>query len=254
MRWLCSASFFCLLLALGSTRPVYAAYSPGKHFLNGSKDAFTGANKWIWLVGGTLTLAAFKYDHDIYRFYADKEIEEFPDSVGDSMGTGVPGAALALLTMGTGWLFNSKGITGAGVAHAEALIATFAYTSILKVAIERDRPPAFMNDSKETPYTAFNASFPSGHTSTAFATAGSIMASAGPIIGFPFLALAALTGYSRVQQRAHYTGDVIFGATLGYTMGTGFYKHHDKGRSLGWNVLPFFEDRDRWGLVVLRDF
>ncbi|MGE0763712.1 MAG: phosphatase PAP2 family protein [Bdellovibrionales bacterium] len=221
------------------------AYSPAKHFAEGTKGAFTDSNKWIWVGGTLLTLAAFHYDHDIYKHYATQEKEELPDSVGDTIGTGIPGAGIALLTMGAGWLWGNRALLGAGQSHAEALLATFAYTSTLKLVVERDRPPAFSN--KES---AFNASFPSGHTSTAFATAGSIMASAGPRVGWPFLALAVLTGYSRVQQRAHYTGDVIFGATLGYTMGTGFYKHHENGQSLGFQILPYFDSRESWGLAL----
>lgn len=220
-----------------------------KHLWTGTKGAFSDENKWIWLGGSTLTLVAFKYDHDIYLHYANKEKEELPDSIGDIMGTGIPGAGIALLTMGLGWSFGSDRVFGAGQSHAEALIATFMYTSGFKIVLERDRPPAF--SSKES---AFNASFPSGHTSTAFATAGSIMASAGPIIGLPFLILAGATGYSRIQQRAHYTGDVLFGAILGYTMGTGFYKHHKGGRSLAMQVFPYFNDRDNFGVTTLYSF
>lgn len=219
------------------------------HFWEGTKGAFTDSNKWVWAGGTVLTLVAFQYDQDIYKHYARQEKEEFPDSVGDIMGTGIPGAAIALLTMGAGWAFDKSDVLSAGQSHAEALFATFVYTSALKIVVERDRPPAFSQN--ESP---FNASFPSGHTSTAFATAGSLMASGGPWIGIPILALAGLTGYSRIQQRAHYTGDVLFGATLGYTMGTGFYKHHSAGSTLSWKVYPYFEDRESWGMVAHNEF
>lgn len=229
--------------------PPLAHAGAGRHFAQGTKGAFTGSNKWIWLVGGAATIVAFHYDHDIYRHYADKEKEEIPDSVGDVMGTGIPGAAIALLTMGTGYVISSDRTVSAGQSHGEALMATFAYTSVLKLVVERDRPPAFSN--KESP---FNQSFPSGHTSTAFATAGSLMASAGPWVGIPTLALAGLTGYSRIQQRAHFTGDVLFGAILGYTMGTGFYKHHSKSQHSAWQVLPYFETREEMGVVARLEF
>lgn len=235
-----------LLVLLASTQ---ASASSTSHFWSGTKGAFVEENKWIWLGGGALTLIAFKYDKDIYLHYAGKEKEEFPDSVGDTMGTGLPGAGIALITMGTGWLLGSDRTFGAGQSHAEALIATFIYTSVLKIAVERDRPPAFSPNE-----SAFNASFPSGHTSTAFATAGSIMASAGPLVGLPVLLLAGITGYSRIQQRAHYTGDVLFGATLGYTMGTGFYKHHRHGKALALEILPYFEDRENFGMVAQYEF
>jgi len=236
-----------LILSMISCSQASAGFA--SHFWTGSKAAFTEENKWIWLGGGALTLLAFKYDKDIYLHYAGKEKEELPDSVGDTMGTGVPGAALALLTMGVGWTIGSERTIGAGQSHAEALIATFLYTSILKIVVERDRPPAFSPNE-----SAFNASFPSGHTSTAFATAGSVMASAGPVFGIPVLALAGLTGYSRVQQRAHYAGDVLFGAILGYTMGTGFYRHHQGGKSLALRLLPYFEDRENFGLAAQYNF
>ena len=84
----------------------------------------------------------------------------------------------------------------------------------------------------------------------AFATAGNIIASSGPILGIPFLLLAGITAYSRIQQRAHFAGDVIFGATLGYTMGSGFYKHHENGRLADLNIMPYFEDRGNYGLVA----
>lgn len=216
-----------------------------EHFVSGTADAFSGSNKWIWLGGSALTLVAFKYDNDIYLHYAKKEKEELPDSIGDTMGTGIPGAAIALLTMGYGWARGNSQVVEAGQSHGEALFATLIYTSILKAAVERDRPPAYSGTESE-----FNASFPSGHTSTAFATAGSMMAAGGPWVGVPFLALAAVTGYSRIQQRVHYTGDVMFGATLGYTMGAGFYQHHKTKSYMSLQVYPYFENRNSWGMVT----
>ncbi|MCB0357817.1 MAG: phosphatase PAP2 family protein, partial [Bdellovibrionales bacterium] len=215
-------SLLFFILSLGLLSPPASAYSLMSHLGQGTKGAFTDSNKWIWLSGLTLSLVAANYDLDIYEHYGRQEKEEFPDSVGDVMGTGIPGAGIALLTMGLGWISGSRKVLGAGASHAEALFATFIYTSSLKIVMERDRPQEF--NPTEQDENIFNASFPSGHTSTAFATAGSIMASTGPILGIPVLILAGITGYSRVQQRAHYAADVIFGATLGYTMGTGFYK------------------------------
>ncbi|HAG92334.1 MAG TPA: hypothetical protein DCL41_10695, partial [Bdellovibrionales bacterium] len=228
------------------------AYNPGKHFLMGSKAAFTNGNQWIWASGATLTAVALIYDQDIYKHYEGKPREKFPEWVGGNMGTGIPGAVIALATMGYGWSKENAKALGAGTSHAEALVATFIYTTALKASVNRNRPPEYHPGSTET--NRFNASFPSGHTSTAFATAGNLMATCGPWVGVPALALAGITGYSRVQQRAHYLADVIFGATLGYTMGVGFYEHHNSSEDLGWQVLPIFEDRDSWKVTVSRTF
>lgn len=211
----------------------------------GTGDAFSGSNGYIWLTGGVLTVAALHYDHEIYRNNLGRKQFKFANEVGDVMGTGIPGAGLAALILFSGWIVGSQRMVGAGAAHSEALIATFFYTSVLKLAIERDRNESFAPPGQEN---QFNSSFPSGHTSTAFATAGNLWATTGPWLGIPSFLLAGLTGYSRVQQNAHYTADVIFGATLGLTMGLGFYQHHKKGRQIGWQFLPYFNDRGSWGL------
>lgn len=57
-------------------------------------------------------------------------------------------------------------------------------------------------------------SFPSGHTSTAFAFAGVIHQSH-PQWKIPAYALATLVGFSRINDNAHYLHDVTMGATLG---------------------------------------
>ena len=58
------------------------------------------------------------------------------------------------------------------------------------------------------------ASFPSGHTITAFATAVTLGYFA-PRLRWPLLALAVLIGMSRVIIGAHYPSDVIAGAAIG---------------------------------------
>lgn len=248
-------SGFLLVLAMGLARPAFADYTPWKHYREGTVDAFKGENKWIWVSGIVLTGAAFIWDQDIEQHYAHTKEFGFANNIGDVMGTGIPGSGLALLTMGTGMLFKDSDVLGAGVAHAEAIIATCLYTSILKVTVQRSRPDAFMEQGKKN--GKWNYSFPSGHTSTAFATAGSLMASGVAWVGVPMLVMAGLTGFSRVQQRAHYLGDVIFGATLGYTMGVGYYKHHKPAaasETTSWNVWPVFEDRENFGVVVSHNF
>lgn len=58
-------------------------------------------------------------------------------------------------------------------------------------------------------------SFPSGHTSVAFAAAGTIHNRHGWETGLPAYLVAAFVGLSRVEARKHRVGDVLFGAALG---------------------------------------
>jgi len=57
-------------------------------------------------------------------------------------------------------------------------------------------------------------SFPSGHTSTAFATAAAVYHNFGPKWGSVAFAAGTYIGLSRVQENKHYISDVVAGAVL----------------------------------------
>jgi membrane-associated phospholipid phosphatase len=58
-------------------------------------------------------------------------------------------------------------------------------------------------------------SFPSGHTSVAFAAAGTIHNRHGWEAGLPAYLVASFVGLSRVEARKHRVGDVLVGAAIG---------------------------------------
>ena len=89
-----------------------------------------------------------------------------------------------------------------------AAVVSYAYTAVLKVAVGRERPNG--QDSR---------SFPSGHTSNAFAMATVAERHYGWKIGVPAYVLAGFMGASRMQQDKHWLSDVVAGAALGYIVG-----------------------------------
>jgi len=86
---------------------------------------------------------------------------------------------------------------------AETGALTIGVTEALKYAVDERRPNG-------QPH-----SFPSAHTSVAFAGAGYLHARYGWKVGLPFEALAAVVGFARVHTHQHHWYDVVAGAAIG---------------------------------------
>jgi len=115
--------------------------------------------------------------------------------------------------------------TTALTALAAAAWAGLAVT-VVKELVDRARPP--FADPGLDPIGAVpaSASFPSGHSATAFATAVAV-GLVYPRLRLPLLALAALVALSRVYLGMHYSTDVLAGTVLGAAIGL----------ATGWMVL-----------------
>jgi membrane-associated phospholipid phosphatase len=108
------------------------------------------------------------------------------------------------------------------VPIAETVVITQWLTRGLKLAFRRQRPAAYHGTTSGEP----NLSFPSGHTSRAFAvvTSAAVVARARGYATEPYLwaaglAFAASAGYLRLAGDRHYLTDVVAGAALGTAAG-----------------------------------
>ena len=91
-------------------------------------------------------------------------------------------------------------------------------SGLLKVELERDRPPVAHPDPEPLVRVPATFSFPSGHATVSFACA-TVLALAVPRLAWPLFALAGLIAFSRVYVGVHYPGDVLVGAILGVAVG-----------------------------------
>ncbi len=96
-----------------------------------------------------------------------------------------------------------------GLKHARALILTSVSTVGMSALVRRERP----DDKSE--FLPWKSSFPSGHTASAFATAGSLAYSYGWMAGIPAYAIATGIGISRIRVERHWASDIIAGMFIG---------------------------------------
>ena len=99
-----------------------------------------------------------------------------------------------------------------------AVALTGIFTMIVKAIVGRARPYLFESQGPfgfdPFVFQSSYASWPSGHTTTAFAFVVAIVLLA-PRTKYILLPFAILAGYSRMAVDAHYLADVIMGATIG---------------------------------------
>ena len=145
---------------------------------------------------------------------------------------GSPGAeVLGGLVYGAGRLSGNRDMAQVGLHTAEAVFIGDLVTGSIKVVAGRKRPYL----SPDNPYN-FRLlrglkgdsvrSFPSGHTTSAFAAAAAATAEAAyqwkagkPFVGPVLYGLAGVVGVSRMYNNAHWASDVAVGAAIGTFVG-----------------------------------
>ena len=104
----------------------------------------------------------------------------------------------------TGWFAKKGGLARAGGDIMRAQLLGQGYVQALKFTVRRERPDG-----------SNNVSFPSGHSASAFATAGVLQRHYGWKVGIPATVVAGYVATARVHDNKHYLSDVIFGAAMG---------------------------------------
>ena len=151
-------------------------------------------------------------------------------------------APAILLAYGAARLTGHPGFAEAtrrvGISVAITGLATLA----IKEAAGRARPLEAPDDPHRFQPFSGHASFPSGHTAVAFATATALARETHsrwvPLVLYP---AAAVVGWSRVHDREHWTSDVVAGAALGAWTADRverYLQERDGSHRLSLQVLP----------------
>lgn len=154
---------------------------------------------------------------------------------------GNPGAAvIGGVIYGAGRVTGQRDVARLGLHTAEAVIIGDLITGGIKMVAGRKRPYASPDNPDDFKFMRGFAgdstrSFPSGHTTSAFAAAAAATAEVGyqwpagkAVVGPILFGAAGLVGISRMYNNAHWASDVVVGAAI--------------GTFVGWKVTRFSHD------------
>ena len=112
-----------------------------------------------------------------------------------------------------------------------SVIASGIVAPVSKLVVGRARPNAEEGPDHFRPFSG-DASFPSGHTTQAFAVASVIAAHDGRLwVSVVSYGLAGSVGFARIEQDAHWASDVLAGAILGTAVGNAVVRVNDRIRA-----------------------
>ena len=193
--------------------------------LGRSLTAGNGAN-WqaLWISGG-IVLGAALLDHPVDAYVQGREDRKPARTLG-KVGSAIPIAGLGLA--GLSWVAQRGTVQGdvaqtALLAGASALLVSEAG----KFVVDRARPVDGMGAARFGASGRQQSSFPSIHTSVAWA----VLTPYAKYYDAPWLyGLAALTGAGRVAEREHWVSDTVAGALIGYWLGDRFYRGSDAAK------------------------
>lgn len=136
--------------------------------------------------------------------------------IGNALGSAFVYPTLLGIAVG-GKVIHHNGIYGVSSRALKSTLLGGAAGLILKSMIGRERPTISPdNQFKFHPFTFKDNSFPSGHTTIAFALATSFAREThNKIFDVLFFSMATLTAYARMHDDRHWASDVVFGAGVG---------------------------------------
>jgi hypothetical protein len=181
---------------------------------------------WVILaIGGGAAAIAYPFDKEVTESLANSDAAGNFFVAGEWIGSAYVqgGVAVGLYVVGRYMLPHAEGapktnkVSHLGFDLLRALTVSQTLTQGIKVAVQRDRP------------TGECCSFPSGHSSAAFATASVLERHLGHRGAWPTFAVAGYVAMSRLHDNRHYLSDVLFGGALGTATGWTVVGRH--GRS-----------------------
>ncbi len=178
-------------------------------------------------IGGLMAGDQYAYDWAVRNQSASRDkTAEYVSKFGAEYAIGLSAGLLA-----GGLVFGDHDVRDMGRDAVEAsILSGVLVNGVFKPTFGRERPYETGGATLFKPFSS-NASFPSGHTTEAFAVASVIaMRSDGWVVPTISYTVASLVGVSRVYQQAHFPSDVLAGAVFGTAVGRFVVGRHQPAR------------------------
>lgn len=190
------------------------------------------------VVTGTLMATTDQNVADYYERHRHTQVNDVMQGVGDVLSPlALAGYSAAL--WGAGQLVPNDELGRTGFKMGEAVVYASVIAGGIKVVVGRARPftGADANDFSGWSWHDDHQSFPSAHATAAFAAARVLSPQLTPMQRVGAYSAASLVAYSRIYQSDHWLSDVVFGAGLGYSVGSVLANDAEKEQA-GWWVIP----------------
>lgn len=171
----------------------------------------------ILAAGAVLAGAASLADEEVIEYFERHPHERFGD-VGEEIGGWLVVSSLTTAFFSAGRLAGGARFRAGTYDLGQAVLVNGAVTHLVKFAARRKRPAG----------STSRLSFPSGHTSNAFAVATVVARHYGAWGGVPAYAVATAVGASRLAGADHHLSDVVAGAVLGFVTGRAVVKANSR--------------------------
>jgi hypothetical protein len=178
----------------------------GNNLLYNFLGVVTRGNHEPLLVTAALTLPAIAWDDDGMKYFEQHPHENF-GKIGSQMGGSIAVAGLTIGFFSAAQISQGERFYASTYDVSQAIIVNQVWTQVMKVAVRRTRP----DESNRV-------SFPSGHSSNAFAAA-TVIGRHYPKLIVPGYGVATYIAISRMAANKHHFSDIVFGSGFGYGVG-----------------------------------
>lgn len=223
-------------LALPTQGPTLVSWPAFRMRLEQSASSAPSLPTWAYgtTIAGGVVLASALLDKPVDRYvgqHADSRVARTWNNFGKNMPIAL------VLTSGAAVALGDSRMQNMGIISLQSVGAALGVSAVGKYVVSRARPDENRGASARVGdgESRANSSFPSGHSSVAFAAVTPFAQE----YDAPWLyGVAAVSAMGRIAGRKHWVSDTVAGGLIGYATGTLLWKGQRQNTRSQWSIMP----------------